>query len=40
MRIGIGNYSVCPIVFNVFERLKVELGPASWSGGDDYLDYW
>jgi Fe-S-cluster containining protein len=30
------NCSVCPIVFNVYERLKAE----SWSGADDFGNLW
>ncbi len=27
----VGNCSVCPIVFNVFERLKTEMRPYGWN---------
>ena len=36
----IDNYSICPIVFNVFEQLKFELGPPGRPRFDDNLDYW
>jgi len=26
IQLAIENYAICPIVFNVFESLKVELG--------------
>jgi hypothetical protein len=26
----VGNCSVCPVVFNVFERLKTEMKPCGW----------
>ena len=31
----IGNYEICPIVFNVYEQLKIELWHNDWYEDDD-----
>lgn len=32
----IGNYEVCPIVFNTYEQLKTQLGHNNWRDDDDF----
>jgi hypothetical protein len=34
------NYEICPIVFNVYERLKMELWHSSWLGEEDFGFDW